>query len=516
MTALPQQTLIAVVGTGAMGAGIAQVAAQAGHPVKLLDNRPGAAQKAVEGIRAQFAKMAEKGKLTAEAAQAAGARLIPVEQLADLADAGLITEAIVENLEAKQKLYADLEGIVGPDCIFGTNTSSISVTAIGAALKRPERLAGLHFFNPAPLMALVEIVSGLATDRAIAETLFATAAAWGKTPVHAKSTPGFIVNRVARPYYAEALRLAQEGGADYATIDAVMREAGGFRMGPFELMDMIGHDVNFAVTNSVWRAFYNDQRFLPSLLQQELVDAGFLGKKNGRGFYDYREGAVRPEAQTEATQAPAGMTTIFGESTAAEALADRLQFHSLSFKRAPESDAPKEVPLGDGRIAEIGRAVIYVTDGRTATQRAAESGIANTVLIDLALNYDKATRLAIAAAAQCEPDAVNSAIGLLQAAGFAVSRLADLPGLAVMRTVAMLANEAADAVNQGVCSPAAADSAMRLGVNYPQGPLAWADQVGVAAIRTVLANLGASYGEDRYRISPLIQRAVFAGKKIHD
>jgi len=522
---LPQQTLIAVVGTGAMGAGIAQVAAQAGHPVKLLDNRPGAAEKAVEGIRAQFAKMAEKGKMSAAAAQAASARLIPVEQLADLADAGLVTEAIVENLEAKQKLYVDLEGIVGPDCIFGTNTSSISVTAIGAALKRPERLAGLHFFNPAPLMALVEIVSGLATDRAIAETLFATAAAWGKTPVHAKSTPGFIVNRVARPYYAEALRLAQEGAADYATIDAVMREAGGFRMGPFELMDMIGHDVNFAVTNSVWRAFFNDQRFLPSLLQQELVDAGFLGKKNGRGFYDYREGAVRPEALTEAAQAPAGKTTIYGESTAAEALADRLQFHSLSFNRAPKEvplgDAPKEVPLGgapagDGRIAEIGRAVIYVTDGRTATQRAAESGVANTVLIDLALNYDKATRLAIAAAAQCEPEAVNSATGLLQAAGFAVSRLADVPGLAVMRTVAMLANEAADAVYQGVCSPAAADSAMRLGVNYPQGPLAWADQVGVATIRTVLANLGAGYGEDRYRISPLIQRAVFAGKKIHD
>lgn len=220
-----------------MGAGIAQVAAQAGHVVRLLDNRPGAAQKAIAGIRAQFAKMVEKSRLTADAAQAAGERLVAVESLAELAGSALVVEAIVENLESKQKLYADLESIVGDDCIFGTNTSSISVTAIGAALKRPERLAGLHFFNPAPLMALVEIVSGLATDKAVAETLFATAAAWGKTPVHAKSTPGFIVNRVARPYYAEALRLAQEGAADYATIDAVMREAGGFRMGPFELID---------------------------------------------------------------------------------------------------------------------------------------------------------------------------------------------------------------------------------------------------------------------------------------
>ena len=507
MSAPSTQTVIAVVGTGAMGAGIAQVAAAAGHTVKLLDNRPGAAAKAVAGIRAQFEKLAAKGKLTATEATAASARLIPVEQLADLADAGLITEAIVESLEAKQTLYRDLEAIVGPDCIFGTNTSSISVTAIGAALKHPERLAGLHFFNPAPLMALVEIVSGLATDKAVAETLFATATAWGKTAVHAKSTPGFIVNRVARPYYAEALRLAQEGAADYATIDACCREAGAFRMGPFELMDMIGHDVNFAVTNSVWRAFYNDQRFLPSLIQQELVDAGFFGKKTGRGFYDYREGAVRPDAQTEAAQTPAGKITLIGESTATEALAERLQHCGLSFSRAADSD---------GRIAEIGRAAIYVTDGRSATQRAFESGVANTVLIDLALDYDKATRLAFSAAQQCEALAVNSAIALLQAAGFAVSRFADVPGLAVMRTVAMLANEAADAVNQGVCEAKAADSAMRLGVNYPCGPLAWADAVGLSVIRDVLANLGRTYGEDRYRISPLIQQCVFAGKKIHD
>lgn len=504
---LPQQAVVAVVGTGAMGAGIAQVAAAAGHPVKLLDNRPGAAAKAVDGIRSQFAKLAEKGRMTAEAAQAAGARLLPVAELGELADCALVVEAIVEDLGAKQKLYADLEAIVADDCIFGTNTSSISVTAIGSALRRPERLAGLHFFNPAPLMALVEIVAGLATDGAVADTLFATAAAWGKTPVHARSTPGFIVNRVARPYYAEALRLAQEGAADYATIDAVMREAGGFRMGPFELMDMIGHDVNFAVTNSVWRAFYNDQRFLPSLIQQELVDAGFYGKKTGRGFYDYREGAVRPEPRTEAPQVPAGKITLCGESALAEALADRLENTGLSFSRVPDEG---------GCVARIGRAVLYVTDGRTATRRAAESGVANTVLVDLALDYAKAGRIAVAVADQCDPAAAAAAIALLQSAGFAVSRLGDVPGLAVMRTVAMLANEAADAVNQGVCSAAGADSAMRLGVNYPQGPLAWADRVGVAAVRDVLANLGASYGEDRYRISPLIQRAVFAGRNIHE
>ena len=504
---LSLQTVVAVIGAGAMGAGIAQVAAAAGHPVKLYDTRPDAAAKAIDGLRAQFEKLAAKGKISAEAAQAAGARLVAVAQLADLADAGLVVEAIVESLPAKQGLYAELENIVAADCIFGTNTSSISVTAIGAALQRPERLAGLHFFNPAPLMALVEVVSGLATDRAVADTLFATAAAWGKTPVHAKSTPGFIVNRVARPYYAEGLRLLGEGAADCATLDAVMREAGGFRMGPFELMDLIGHDVNFAVTRSVWNAFFNDQRFLPSLIQQELVDAGFFGKKSGRGFYDYRAGAQLPAPVTAAASAQPASITVCGDSAAASALAQRLTAAGVAFVR---STSP------DGRVAQADDAVLFVTDGRSATQRAYELGIAHTVLIDLALDYGKATRLALASAAGCAPAAVEAAVGLLQAGGFKVSPLADIPGLAVMRTVAMLANEAADAVNQGVCSATAADAAMRLGVNYPQGPLAWAEQIGLPAVRDVLAHLGASYGEDRYRISPLIQRHIFAGKTLHD
>ena len=285
---LSPQAVVAVVGTGAMGAGIAQVAAAAGHPVKLLDARPDAAARAVAGIRAQFAKLAEKGRLTADAAAAASARLVAVEQLADLAGCALVVEAIVENLEAKQKLYADLEAIVGADCIFGTNTSSISVTAIGSALKRPERLAGLHFFNPAPVMKLVEIISGTATQPEWVEQLRLFVTSLGKVAVVAKDSPGFIVNRVARPFYTEAIQLLEEGVADAETIDALMKAAG-FKMGPFELIDLIGVDVNLAVTKSIYQGFHQQARFRPSRTQQQLVDAGHLGRKTGKGFYGYPE-----------------------------------------------------------------------------------------------------------------------------------------------------------------------------------------------------------------------------------
>lgn len=507
---LPTSTVVAVIGAGAMGAGIAQIAAAAGHPVKLLDNRAGAAAAAIDNIRSMFAKLAAKGRMSAADADAAGTRLTAVEQLDALADAGLVIEAIVEKLDVKQKLFSALEALVGADCLLATNTSSISVTSIGAALQRPERLAGLHFFNPAPLMALVEVISGLATDQSVADTLYATAEAWGKTPVHARSTPGFIVNRVARPYYAEALRVLNEGGGDCATLDALMRECGGFRMGPFELMDMIGHDVNFAVTRSVWNAFYNDPRFSPSLIQQELVDAGFYGRKSGRGFFDYRAGVAKTEPKSAVTQKVPDDIVLHGQSAAAHALGDRLFENGIAHRWSEDDSAS-----ADGRIAEAGGAVIYVTDGRSATQRAVESGVQNLIVIDLALDYGSATRIAVGAAINAWAPAIGAAIGMLQAAGFAVSRLNDIPGLMVMRTVAMLANEAADAVNQGVCDNRGADAAMRLGVNYPRGPLEWADRVGLALIGQVLANLARFYGEDRYRVSPLIQQHVYAGTQIH-
>lgn len=297
--ALAPSAVVGVIGAGAMGAGIAQVAAAAGHAVLLYDLNEAACDKALAGIRAQFARLAEKGRLEPAQADAAGNRIRAVRALADFAGTALIVEAAAERLDVKREIFATLERHVDDACVLATNTSSISITSIAAGLRAPQRVAGLHFFNPAPLMALVEVVSGLATAPEVAGMLHATAAAWGKQPVMAKSTPGFIVNRVARPYYAEALRVLNEQGGTPATIDAVMREAGGFRMGPFELMDLIGHDVNFAVTESVFRAYFNDPRYTPSLIQQELVNAGFLGRKSGRGFYSYADGATPPAPDLE-------------------------------------------------------------------------------------------------------------------------------------------------------------------------------------------------------------------------
>ncbi|MEN3278276.1 MAG: 3-hydroxybutyryl-CoA dehydrogenase [Massilia sp.] len=516
---LTKGSVVAVVGSGAMGSGIAQIAAASGHEVRLFDTRPAAALRAVGDIGKVYAKLIEKGRMSAADADSARERLKTVDSLAGVAGAALVVEAIVENLDAKRTLFTELEGIAGDDCILATNTSSISVTAIAAPLRRPERLVGMHFFNPVPLMALVEVISGLATSKAVADTVFATAKAWGKDPVHAKSTPGFIVNRVARPYYAEALRLLQEGAADAPTLDAVMREAGGFRMGPFELMDLIGHDVNFSVTQSVHAAYYGDPRFTPSVVQQELVNAGFLGRKTGRGFYRYGEDAAKPVVQTEA---PQPRPNTVGISVSREVKTSVLTPMEARLAAAGFTVAHRE-PLHGAEKHEApafhcNGAAIFLTDGRSATERAAANHHPNTVVFDLVLDHAKATRIALARADQCSIEAWQAAVGLFQAAGFAVTRLDDVPGMAVMRTVAMLANEAADAVNQGVCSAQAVDIAMQKGVNYPRGPLAWADTVGIAHVVTVLANLAATYGEDRYRVSPLLRRKLAAdpmGARFH-
>ncbi len=506
MPALDSSKIIAVIGAGTMGAGVAQVAAKAGHSVLLFDVAEGATQKGIDNTARGLDKLVQRGRMTQQQRDELIARISPVTNIEDLAAATLFIEAIVERLDVKQQLFQQLEDIASDEAIMATNTSSISVTAIAAGLKRPERLLGMHFFNPAPIMKLVEIISGLATDHSIAEDIYHTAEAWGKQAVHAKSTPGFIVNRVARPFYAEGLRLLQEGAAEPATIDAIMRDCGGFRMGPFELMDLIGHDVNYAVTCSVFDAYYGDQRFLPSLIQKELVDGGYLGQKSGRGFYNYSEGAEKPAVSScNPCTAPAE-ATITGDSPLADTFYELLKGAGVDVTRVE----------GDEFSILTDNAVLVQSDGQMATVRSTIENTDNLILLDLALSYETTPRLVIAASDRAEQTAIDEITGLLQATGKKVTQIDDIAGLCVMRTVCMLANEGADAVNQQVCSIRAVDIAMQGGVNYPAGPLAWADQIGVDKVLDVLDNLSQNYGEDRYRTSPLIVRLAAAGKSFHE
>ena len=376
--------IVGIIGCGAMGAGIAQVVATAGCTVRLLDQHAGALERAVSGIQNNLRKLADKGKLTAEVAEAAANRLHATADIQDFADCDLVIEAIVEDLSVKQLLFRKLEGVVSGDCVLASNTSSLSLTSIAAACERPERFVGIHFFNPAPVMQLVEVIPAVQTRAGLAEEIRELVASWNKLPVLTQDTPGFIVNRVARPFYGEAIRMLEEGIADVATIDWAMTELAGFRMGPFALMDFIGHDVNYRVTESVFAAFFYDPRFKPSFTQKRLFEAGYYGRKSGRGFYNYAADAVSP---------------------------------------APTRDEA------------LGRRI-------------------------------------------------------------------------VSRILAMLINEAVDALALNVASAADLELAMTKGVNYPKGLLAWADELGPATVLATLDDLYAEYHEDRYRASPLLRRKV--------
>ena len=290
-----EDSIIGVVGSGAMGSGIAQVAATAGHPTIIYDTNAAALDKAKANLSNSLNKLVEKQKITADKAADILALTTYSSSIQDFKSCDLIIEAIVENIDVKQSVFKELESITSNTCVLASNTSSLSITSIASACNNPEKVIGIHFFNPATLMPLVEIIPGVATDMVIANHCQALINSWGKVTVMAKDTPGFIVNRVARPFYSEALRIYDEQLADMATIDWAMKEFGGFKMGPFELMDLIGHDVNYIVTETVWKQFYYDPRFKPSLTQKRLLEAKFLGKKSGRGFYDYREGTSLPE-----------------------------------------------------------------------------------------------------------------------------------------------------------------------------------------------------------------------------
>jgi 3-hydroxybutyryl-CoA dehydrogenase len=487
--------LVGVIGAGTMGAGIAQVAALAGHRVLLVDAVDGAAGRAIGRIRERVKAQVAKGRLKADP----DALDIITAQISDLADAGVVVEAVVEDLGVKRALFAELEQVVPADCLLASNSSSLTPTAMAVGLARPERLVGLHFFNPVPLMRLVEVISGLATAAAAADRAEALAQAWGKTVVRSAATPGFIVNRIARPYYAEAWRLLEEHAAAAEVIDAVLTGAGGFRMGPFALMDLIGHDVNESVTRSVWASFGNDPRFAPSLAQRSLVEAGWLGRKAGRGCYDYADGAA-PPIPASAPPQPGPAFVISHDDTG---LAQLLARSGVSVQQAgAESQA------GDHGLVELpGGPLLARSAGATASALAAGAG-RPVIVVDRTLDDATATAIAVAPSAGCPADALDMAVGLLQAAGLTVFVIDDVPGLIVTRTVAMLANLAADAVAGRVASAADIDTAMRLGVNYPQGPLAWAGRWGLPSVLATLDELENWYRDGHYRASPLLRRAV--------
>ncbi len=499
MSSLPPETIVAVIGAGTMGAGIAQVAAQAGHPVLLYDAAPGSPEKAITRTAEGLARQVERGKFTAAEAAATVSRLTPVAKIEELAPAGLVIEAIVEDLAIKQELFKSLENICASGTILASNTSSLSITDIASVLAEPGNFVGMHFFNPAQVMKLVEVVSGSASSADSAELIFATAAAWGKKPVHATSSPGFIVNRVARPFYGEALRVLEEDGSDAATIDAIMRESGGFRMGPFELMDLIGNDINLAVTTSVYHAFAQNPRFAPSKVQQDLVAAGKLGRKSAHGFYDYGERASPPEAVSSAAAPAPGKVTVHGDLGVAEALVGLIEKAGIA--------CPREPSAGEQGFLNVGAARLHLCDGGPASNHGG-----NAIGFDLALDYNQATRIALAPAPSCDPAALAAAVGLFQALGKSVSVIRDIAGMIVMRSVCMLANEGADAVNARVCDEAAVDTAMCYGVNYPAGPLQWADAIGLGVVERVLDNMAAVYDNPRYQCSELIHRKASSGE----
>jgi 3-hydroxybutyryl-CoA dehydrogenase len=510
VTALDRTSTVAVVGTGTMGQGIAQVALLAGHRVLLHDAAPGRAQVAADAVAGRLDRLVAKGRLGATDLKEALARLVPAESTADLAGAALVVEAVVEDLAVKQALFAELEAVVGDDCLLATNTSSLPVTAVAGALRLPGRLVGLHFFNPAPLLPLVEVVAGAATGAAAVTTAYDTAAAWGKTPVRCTDTPGFVVNRIARPFYAEALRVYEERVADPATIDAVLRECGGFAMGPFELMDLIGQDVNEAVTRSVWEAFFHDPKFTPSLAQRRLVESGRLGRKTGRGWFGYSPdsggargardggGVSAPEFPPHTAEPAVGPPSIVlrGDLGPARALAGLFGESGIEVREEPAD--------GPGAIMLPGGVPLRLADGLPMP--------APGVRFDLALDYRTATRVAVAPCAGVHAGAVDHAVGLFQALGKDVSVIAEVPGLIVARTVAMLVDLATDAVARQVASARDIDTAMRQGVSYPLGPLEWGELISAAYVRDLLDALHRDSPTGRYApCRELRRRADAAG-----
>jgi 3-hydroxybutyryl-CoA dehydrogenase len=517
---LTAETDVAVLGAGTMGTAIAEVAVRAGHAVRMFDVEQSLAGGAVERVRARILRDADLGRMPRPDADAAAARIRAVESVTELAGCGLVMEAAIEELAVKRELLRAAEDAVGlgigAEALLATNTSSLSVTAIATALRRPGLLVGMHFFNPATRMALVEVVRGDATEPKAAEAAVDLARAWGKTPVQCTSTPGFVVNRVARPFYGEAQRLVEARAADPATVDAVLREAGGFPMGPFQLADLIGQDVNLAVSRSVWEQTFHDPRYAPTVYQQRLVDAGRLGRKTGRGVFAYTsEGEALDADPSSAPRraAPDAVQIVEYDLGVMAPFLERIAAGGVRVEELALSDEEVMEELPGVRLP--GGGILRVTDGSSARSWALEAS-GGVVLLDWAHDPATCRRVALMAPRDVAPPVLDAAIGLCQAAGVEVSVIGDVAGGIVARTVSMLVNEAVDLVARGEASATDVDVAMLLGTGYPSGPLEWGDRVSAIRVAAVIGELDEECSTGRYRLSPRLDEAVTGEENLRD
>ena len=478
-----------------MGRGIAQIAAQAGSQVMLFDTQAAAVAKAREALAAQWDKLVDKGRIDAAQASAYKAALQPAASLGDLAPCDLVVEAVIEKLDVKQALLAELERIVAPTAVLATNTSSLSVTAIGAALQRPAQFAGYHFFNPVPLMKVVEVIAGLQTAPAVCQALTDYARQMGHTPVRAADTPGFIVNHAGRGFGTEALRIVSEGVADFATIDRILKDQVGFRLGPFELFDLTALDVSHPVMESIYRQYYDEPRYRPSVITAQRLAGGVLGKKTGAGFYSYVDGVAQV-----APEPPVPDVTEFPPVWVSTRAARRAELYQLlkdlgAKIETGQSPSPQALTL----VAPLGFDVTTVA----VVERLDP---ARTVGIDMLFD-DKATqRRVLATNPATRTDMRDAAHALFARDGKAVSVIRDSGGFVTQRVVAHIVNIAADICQQRVCSPQDLETAVTLGLGYPTGPLALGDQLGPTNVLEVLFNMQTVYGDPRYRPSPWLRR----------
>jgi len=485
----------AVAGSGTMGRGIVQVLAQCGVRTLVFDAKPGAAQAARDSIAQALAKLAEKGRLQQADVAAALGRIEVVGELQALASAHVVIEAIVEQLEPKRELFRALEAIVREDCILASNTSSLSVTAMAAACRKPGRVAGYHFFNPVPVMKIVEVVAGELTEPWVTDALIALAKRYGHTPVRCRDTPGFVVNHAGRGYIPEALRVLAEGIADFASIDRILTDAAGFRLGPFGLMDLVGLDVNHSVHKSLFEQYFQEPKYRPSYLLEPRVAAGLLGRKTGRGWYAYGKNGVAEKIPEQPV--PAGKPSTVWVASNAPALKELLSKLGASVE-------PGAKPSAD--------AVCFVAPlGQDATTTALQLLIdpARTVAVDPLYGFAK--RRTLMTTPVTRPEARDAAHALLAADGVPVSVIHDSAGFVAQRVVAHVVNVGCDIAQQRIASPADLDSAVMLGLGYPRGPLAMGDAIGAAKLLTVLEAMHSFYQDPRYRPSPWLKRRARLG-----